>query len=484
MIATFEWNGYFETGLADVDAQHRHLVDLLNLLGSQLDSGSTEQIDALLLELAQYTVQHFDCEESLMAEHRVDPAHQDHHRQTHQRFVAQVQSWLATRHDAGQLSPKQLVHYLADWLVFHILGEDQAMGRQIAAIRRGVAPRAAHDVDRVVDDPRTEILLNALRRLYGGLLERNEQLILAFESLKREHASLEQARNDLAALNASLEQRVLERTQELQVANERLRQEQDQLVRSEKMAAVGLLAAGFAHEINTPVGIAVGTMSQFGSALASIRHMSSAEEVREEDLVAQLDVLDESSSLAMANLKRAADLVGSFKRSSIDQASEHPSRFALRSIIDDDLLTLAGPLRKAQARVRVDCPSGLELFDVPGLYHQLFTNLVLNALQHAFDDSRKHAEIHIAARLAGARLHIEVADNGLGMSAEVSGHIFQPFFTTRRARGGTGLGLYICYDIATQRLGGTIVCESAPGQGSRFRIDLPAAVLQSESATP
>jgi len=86
--------------------------------------------------------------------------------------------------------------------------------------------------------------------------------------------------------------------------------------------------------------------------------------------------------------------------------------------------------------------------------------------------------------LAGARLHIEVADNGLGMSAEVSGHIFQPFFTTRRARGGTGLGLYICYDIVTQRLGGTIVCESAPGQGSRFRIDLPAAVLQSQSATP
>jgi len=484
MVETFEWNQFFETGLADVDAQHRHLVDLLNQLGSQIDSGAPEQVDGLLLELAHYTVQHFDCEESLMAECRVDPAHQDHHRQTHQRFVAQVQAWLATRHEAGQLSPKQLVNYLADWLVFHILGEDQSMGRQIAAIRRGVLPGVAFAKDRVLDDPRTEILLNALHRLYGGLLERNVQLMEAFESLKREHADLEQARNELAVLNASLEQRVLERTEQLHAANERLREEQDRLVQSEKMAAVGLLAAGFAHEINTPVGIAVGTVSQFSSSLAAIRSMLAAEEVREEDLVEQLDVLDESSLLAQANLKRAADLVRSFKSSSIDQASEQPSTFALRAIIHDDLLTLAGPLRKAQVRVQIDCPEGLELIGVPGLYHQLFTNLTLNALQHAFVEGRHGAEIRIGARLADARLHIEVADNGRGMAPEVSAHIFEPFFTTRRARGGTGLGLYICYDIVTQRLGGTITCESAPGQGALYRIDLPAALPPTETTPP
>jgi len=195
--------------------------------------------------------------------------------------------------------------------------------------------------------------------------------------------------------------------------------------------------------------------------------------VREEDLVAQLDVLDETAALALANLRRAAGLVQAFKRSSIDQISEQATTFRLRNVIEDDLLTLRGPLKHSSAEVEVDCPAELEISGTPGLYDQLFTNLTLNALQHGFGPDSRGGRIRIGARSEAGRIRIEVADNGRGMSPEAAAHLFQPFFTTARAQGGTGLGLYICHDIVTNRLGGSISCETAPGQGTRFLIDVP-----------
>jgi hemerythrin-like metal-binding protein len=475
VLTTFQWNQYFETGLPEVDAQHQHLVKLLNQLGDEVDSSMPARIDATLTALAEYTVYHFGCEERLMTEHGVAPEHQDAHRRTHQRFVAQVSDWIATRHESGQLSLSQLVDYLANWLVFHILGDDQAMGRQIAAIRGGATPAAAFAGDRVSEDPRTTILLASLRRLYAGLLERNERLLGTFEDLKREHADLERTRDDLAVLNANLEQRVAERTAQLQAANQRIREEQDRLIVSERAAAVGQLAAGFAHEINTPVGIAVGTVSQFQQAVADIRRLLGADEVREEDLLAQLDLLDETAAMALGNLRRAAGLVQAFKRSSIDQISEQPKSFLLRNVIDDDLLTLRSSIKKLPVAVEVDCPADLQLDGVPGLYDQLITNLTLNALQHAFEPGNPDCRIRITARGEAGRLRIEVADNGRGMTPDEAAHIFQPFYTTRRSEGGTGLGLYICHDIASNRLGGTIECETGPGKGTTFLIDVPLA---------
>lgn len=473
MLTTFKWNHYFETGLPDVDAQHRHLVSLLNQLGNEVDSSTPEHIDQTLKALADYTVYHFGCEERLMEQYGVAPGHRDAHCRTHQRFVAQVHNWMATRNETGQLSLAQLVAYLSNWLIFHILGDDQSMGRQIAAIRAGAAAGAALAADRTSEDPRTDILLDSLRTLYSGLLERNDRLLHAYEDLKREHADLEHARDDLTALNATLEQRVAERTEQLRTANQRLREEQERLIASERTAAVGQLAAGFAHEINTPVGIAVGTVSQFQQTVAAIRRLLGTEEVREEDLVAQLDVLDEAATLALANLKRAAGLVQAFKRSSIDQISEQATTFRLRNVIDDDLLTLRGPLKHSTAEVEIECPAELAINGIPGLYDQLFTNLTLNALQHGFGPDSRGGKIRIGAREAAGRLHIEIADNGRGMSPEAAAHLFQPFFTTNRSQGGTGLGLYICHDIVTNRLGGSIACETAPGKGTTFRIEVP-----------
>ena len=477
MQAPFQWNQYFETGLPDVDRQHQHLVGLINRLGSEIEGASADNVDRTLDELARYTVYHFSCEENLMRDHAVAAAHQDAHRHTHQRFVEQVQDWIATRNQAGQLSAVQLIDYLANWLVFHILGDDQAMGRQIAAIRAGRSPQEAYAGDRVAEDPRTDILLGSLRKLYGGLLQRNEELLATYRNLQSEHSQLESARNDLALLNAELEQRVVERTQALESANNQLRDEQERTLRAEKMAAIGLLAAGFAHEINTPVGIAVGSLSQFRESLVSIRHLLSGDEVKEEDLLAQLGVLDEAADLALTNLGRAARLVQAFRRASIDQVSEKQETFALREVIDDDLLALRSQIKRLPIEVVVDCPADLYLLGMRGLYHQIFTNLILNALQHGLAAERG-GTLRIAARSEGRDACIEVGDDGLGMAPEVAAHAFEPFFTTRRAEGGTGLGLYICYDIVSNRLGGTIRCDSAPGKGCRFRIVVPAAVVE------
>lgn len=473
MQAAFEWSPLFETQLPEVDSQHQHLVDLLNRLVSSIDSSSNDQIDALLNDLAQYTVYHFRCEEQLMGQHGVLAQHQTAHHQAHQKFVDQVITWMATRHQHGQLSLAQMADYLANWLIFHILGEDQSLGRQIHAIQRGATPEQAYAADRDNADPRTPVLLGALQRLYGGLLERNESLLAAYQDLQSQHRELVNAQDQLATLNTHLEQRVRERTEALIATNRQLREEQGRLVQADKMAAIGQLAAGFAHEINTPIGIAVGTVSQLQQSAHALRSLMSQDEVQEEDLLGHLNVLDESSTLALANLNRAAGLVGAFKRSSIDQASEQVTQFRLRDLIQDDLLTLRARLKHSPAEVRVDCDPDWAIQGVPGLFHQLFTNLLLNAVQHGFQPDAVGAWIQVRVWDDQGRICIEVADNGRGMSPDVVEKIFQPFFTTSRGQGGTGLGLYICYDIVTNRLGGSIRCESAPDQGTRFLIEVP-----------
>lgn len=252
-MKTFEWSPVFETGLEEVDSQHRRLVELVNDLGDKLESGEAQHIDATLNALAQYTVYHFGCEEALMKSAGVDPEYAQRHEATHRLFVKQVTDWMSQRNVQGQITLPQLLDYLANWLIFHILGDDQSMGRQVAAIRQGQDSHTAFTGDRVSEDPRTVILLGGLRRLYSDLLERNEKLLTAKQSL--------------TALNANLETRVEERTAALLAANERIRLEQDRLIETEKMASLGRMVAGFAHEVNTPVEVAVGAVSQVSDVI-------------------------------------------------------------------------------------------------------------------------------------------------------------------------------------------------------------------------
>lgn len=469
-MKTFQWSPLFETGLAEVDAQHQHLVELVNNLADYLDSGEPEHIDATLSTLAQYTVYHFQCEENLMDSAGVDKEHADRHRETHRQFVQQVTDWMAQRHAAGQIGLPQLLDYLANWLVFHILGDDQSMGRQVAAIRSGSDAHTAFAADRPSNDPRTVILLGGLHRLYSDLIERNEKLMAAQKSLTE--------------LNETLEQRVRDRTAALQTANEQICQEQGRVVEAEKMASLGRMVAGFAHEVNTPVGVAVGAVSQANDIVQEITRLLQREEVTEAELNQQLGYLHESNDLALSNLQRAAALVQSFKRTAIDQTSEIEREYLLDELISDVTYNLRPLFKRSQVAIAVTCPANLMLTGVPGALTQVLTNLCLNAHAHAFDDGTQTGHLRIDVLAGDAKVEISVSDDGVGMDEISLKKAFEPFYTTRRKRGGSGLGLYIAYNLVTHKLGGSIVCTSAPGQGVRFLICLPYHVAPQIAPLP
>jgi hemerythrin-like metal-binding protein len=458
-MSAFEWSSLFETGLSDVDAQHRRLVELLNGLGDQLEVDDPERIDHLLGELAQYTVYHFQCEEGLMVAMGLDPAHTTSHCAEHQKFIAQVQDWLHTRNMSGQISTRQLVDYLANWLIFHILGEDRAMGRQVLAIRGGMGAHEALESDLPSEDPRTSVLLGALHRMYADLVDRNEQLLLA--------------QGRLTALNASLEQRVTDRTAELESSNALLQEERQWAIETEKMASLGRMVAGFAHEVNTPIGIAVGAVSQVSELARLFDQMLRAEEIPEELVHENLAMLTESSGLAMANLRRAAALVKSFKRTAVDRSSDAARDYCLGEVIDDVVHSLQPLFRRVDIVISVECPKDLKLHGIPGALTQVLTNLCTNAHSHAFADGTRAGEIAIRVERHQDDVELRFTDNGAGMDSQSLAKVFEPFFTTRRNKGGSGLGLYIAYNLVTQSLGGRIECFSKPGAGAEFRIRFP-----------
>lgn len=458
-MKTFQWSTLFETGLADVDDQHRRLVELVNNLGEEIDSGTPEHVDATLEALADYTVYHFGCEEKIMDTAGVAAEYAERHRATHRRFVAQVREWMATRRASGQLSASQLLDYLANWLIFHILGDDQSLGRQIRAIQAGTDPASAYATDRSSDDPRTDILLGALRRLYGDLLERNERLV--------------EAQQDLQTLNASLEQRVAERTVELEAANALLMDERQRAIEAEKMASLGRLVAGFAHEVNTPVGVAIGAVSQTRQVVDEFRQLLQQDEVSEQEVGGHLSMLAEASELAMSNLQRAASLVQSFKRTAVDQSSDAEREYRLDEVIDDVIHNLSPMFKRTQIALVTECAPELSTFGQPGAMNQILTNLYANALVHAYADGQRGGTIVVRVRGDGENIEIEFKDDGNGMPPEVVAKVFEPFYTTRRDTGGSGLGLYIVYNLTTRQLGGSIRCESASGVGTRFVIRIP-----------
>jgi signal transduction histidine kinase len=247
-----------------------------------------------------------------------------------------------------------------------------------------------------------------------------------------------------------------------------------ELVQSEKMASLGRMVAGFAHEINTPVGVAVGAVSQHDDILGRIDRMLQQEDVSEEALREELEHLRSGSDLALANLRRTASLVQSFKRTSIDQSSDELRDFDMQEVIQDVLFVLNNQLKRLPVKVVVQCPAELKLHGAPGLIEQLLTNLIMNAILHAFAAGTRAGTITITAAIEQGLVHLQFSDDGLGMAAEQLARIFEPFYTTQRGTGGSGLGLYICYTIVSTKLGGSIQCHSAPQAGCSFDIRFPA----------
>ena len=251
-----------------------------------------------------------------------------------------------------------------------------------------------------------------------------------------------------------------------------------ELVESEKMASLGRMVAGFAHEVNTPVGVAVGAVSHAREAVREIGELLAGDEVSEEELRSRLDTLDEASGLALTNLQRAARMVGSFKRTAVDQASDSVRDYDLAEIVDDVVQSLHHTFKTTAIRVDTDVPA-LKLHGPAGALQQILINLLQNSRLHAYADGTGAGTIRIAARADGDEVLVDYRDDGAGMSEETLLRIFEPFFTTARGSGGSGLGLYIAYNLATQALGGSIDCESRPGQGARFLLRFPARPMTS-----
>jgi len=283
------------------------------------------------------------------------------------------------------------------------------------------------------------------------------------------HLAIRIMQQKLEIQNTQLQQEIAER----KLFEEQLIKTRNELVQSEKMASLGRLVAGFAHELNTPIGIAVGSASTLENNANAIEKLLEQEEVDEEDLVKRLDTIKETAKLTLSNLRRTANLVKSFKRTAVDQSSDNVRQFVVKTLIEDIINTLHNQLKLTAIEIVVDCPNELTIYSFPGALEQILTNLMINSLIHGFEEGQLTGSIKIVVQFKNNHCHFEYSDTGKGIAFKNLEKIFEPFFTTRRATGGSGLGLYICHNIVTGQLRGTMTCESPPGKGVIFRIEFP-----------
>ncbi|MEI6556907.1 MAG: PAS domain S-box protein [Rhodospirillaceae bacterium] len=247
---------------------------------------------------------------------------------------------------------------------------------------------------------------------------------------------------------------------------------QAELMRSEKMAALGRLVAGVAHEVNTPVGLGVSVASFLDQKTLKLHQAYQAGTVTQEDFEDYLETARESCASLLANLRRAASLVRSFKLVAVDQSAEQRRPFNVRAYIDEVLTSLRPKLKKTRHTIAVACPPELVFTSDPGALSQILTNLVENSLVHGFD-GWDEGHIQVEVRADNAVLVLIYADDGKGMPQDQLEKIFEPFFTTRMGQGGSGLGMHVVYNLVTQTLGGHIRCDSAPSRGMTVTIRLP-----------
>jgi PAS domain S-box-containing protein len=258
-----------------------------------------------------------------------------------------------------------------------------------------------------------------------------------------------------------------------QAALRHLQETQESLIESEKLAALGRLVAGVAHEVNTPVGTSLTIASSLESKTAQFAAQAAQGNLKRSSLNNFLELSRRASTQLVANLSHAAELVQSFKQVAIDRSSSNRRIFDLSDITTQAIKSLRAGLRDRGLTVLFDCPPDLTMDSYPGPYGQMLSNLFLNSMTHGFPDG-KGGTIGIEVQASGdEEVEIRFSDDGCGMSADVRHKAFDPFFTTRRDQGCTGLGLHIVHTIVTNCLGGQVSLDSGPDEGTEFRIILP-----------
>jgi PAS domain S-box-containing protein len=257
-----------------------------------------------------------------------------------------------------------------------------------------------------------------------------------------------------------------------------LQETQASLIEAEKLAALGRLVAGVAHEINSPVGTSLTVASVLERKCADFAAEVARGKLKRSCLNDFLEVVESASALLVCNLNRAAELVQSFKQVTVDRSYLDQRPFDLGEFTEQVLVNLRPALPKNNLALDIDCGPNLAMNSYPGPYGQVLTNLFFNSVAHAFPDG-KGGTIGIRLRASGEDcVEILFSDDGCGMSLDVRRQAFDPFFTTRRDGGRTGLGLHIVHNIVVNRLGGQLDLDSAPGQGTKIRITLPRVAPQ------
>lgn len=327
-----------------------------------------------------------------------------------------------------------------------------------------------------------DILKHANVTLERKVEERTQELNAMNQELMAMNSEMTAMNQELGAMNESLlytnellSKEVAERQQAEQALQQSLDNQktmQEYLIQSEKMAALGGLVAGVAHEVNTPVGVGVTAASHLKQITDQFRERFTTGTMRRQDLHEYLQDTAEASDILLKNLERASQLIKSFKQVSVDQSNETPRRFKVKQYLDEILLSMNPRLKKLRHTVSVECAEDLEIDGYPGAFAQIVTNLVMNSLIHAYEPDMA-GNMHIVMFREQDSIKMIFSDDGKGIPTDVLPKIFDPFFTTKRGAGGTGLGLFVIYNIVVKQFGGSISCDSEPGQGTIFTIQFP-----------
>ncbi|RPJ65311.1 HAMP domain-containing histidine kinase [Alteromonas sediminis] len=312
--------------------------------------------------------------------------------------------------------------------------------------------------------------IDKLNNATNLLLQRIEEIIDKQKEAEAQHKKL----------NTSLEQMVSQRTVALKEANqeliqtlEKLHQFQRQIVQNEKMASLGDMVAGVAHEVNTPIGLGVTASTMMLDRLTTIKEQFDAKTLKASTMSRFIDEGQENLNIIYRNLNRAAELISSFKQVAVDQTSEASREVNVKQLINEILLSLRPRLKKTPHEVVVNCPDDLILETKAGPINQILINLIVNSIIHAFEDNEKGIITITISMLTEDNLRLIYTDTGSGIPNSIRKRIFDPFVTTKRGQGGSGLGMHLVYNLVTQGLNGSITLNSEEGQGVEFVIVFP-----------
>ncbi len=336
-------------------------------------------------------------------------------------------------------------------------------------------------ISRSINEPLGD-LRQAMNAIIAGDYDRRVSGLRAPDEIGDIARGIEVFRENAIARRQA-EEAVRASKEEAEAALSDLRDTQTSLIEAEKLAALGSLVAGVAHEVNNPVGISLTVASSLARRCQEFAAEVEAGTVRRSRLSEFVEGNREAANQLVANLHRAGELIQSFKQVAVDRSHAERRQFDLKESMEQIIASLKPGLKRSQLRLVLDVPAGILMNSYPGPFGQVLTNLFLNSVNHAFPGDTG-GTISIVARTSGTdQVHMLFRDDGIGMPDEVQRQAFDPFFTTRRGEGGTGLGLHIVYNLVTRKLGGRIVLSSRPGEGTTFRINLPR-VAPAEAGEP